>query len=153
MAKDAIELLKAEHETVRTLLKQLTETTERAEKTRSELLEKIAREIKIHARIEEEIFYPAFRNAGGKEHDRMFHEAVEEHRTVELLVLPDLEKTDPTDPQFSGRAKVLKEMIEHHADEEEDEMFPQAREAMSKEQLGELGARMQRRKEELKRQF
>lgn len=152
MAKDAIELLKEDHETVRTLLKQLTDTTERGEKKRKQLLEKIAREVKIHAKIEEEIFYPAFKDANGKDHDKMFYEAIEEHRAVEELVLPDLENTDPATPRFSGRAKVLKELIEHHADEEEDEMFPQARKAMSKEQLQELGDRMHRRKQELKQQ-
>src|SRR5690606_30850605 len=100
----------------------------------------------------EEIFYPAFRKAGGAEHARMYFEAVEEHRAAEDLVLPDLLKTDPESECFSGRAKVLKEMVEHHASEEEEEMFPEARESLSSDQLQELGERMAQRKKELKQQ-
>ena len=57
----------------------------------------------------------------------MYHEAKEEHRTVDSLVLPDLKKTDPSSTEFSGRVKVVKELLEHHIEEEETEMFPQAK--------------------------
>lgn len=153
MAKDAIQLLKDDHDTVRALLEELTGTTERAEKSRSDLLQQIEKEVKIHAKIEEEIFYPAFKEAGGKEHAKVNYEALEEHRAVEDLVLPDLKKTEPGSVQFSGRAKVLKELIEHHAEEEENEMFKMAKEAFSKEELSQLGERMAKRKEELKAQM
>lgn len=56
----------------------------------------------------EEIRYPAFRKAGGKEQDIMYHEAKEEHRTVDALVLPDLKQTEPSTTEFSGRVKVVK---------------------------------------------
>ena len=79
----------------------------------------------------------------------MFFEALEEHRAAGDLVLPDLLKTDVQSDQFGGRAKVLKELIEHHADEEEKEMFPRARELMDKAQLEQLGERMAQRKAEL----
>jgi hemerythrin-like domain-containing protein len=149
MAKNAIELLKADHETVRKLLNEISETTERAEKTRGELLERIASELSVHTRIEEEIFYPAFRDAGEKEESVMVYEAREEHRAVDELVLPDLEKTEVGSMEFSGRVKVLKELIEHHADEEEEEMFPKAEQLLSEAELEELGQRMQARKKEL----
>jgi hemerythrin-like domain-containing protein len=64
-------------------------------------------------------------------------------------VLPDLLKTEVTSDQFGGRAKVLKELIEHHADEEEREMFPRARVLLGKATLDALGERMQARKQEL----
>jgi hemerythrin-like domain-containing protein len=149
MAKNAIELLKADHETVRKLLNEISETTERAAKTRGELLERIASELSVHTRIEEEIFYPAFRDAGEKEESVMVYEAREEHRAVDELVLPDLEKTEVGSMEFSGRVKVLKELIEHHADEEEEEMFPKAEQLLSEAELEELGQRMQARKKEL----
>ena len=57
----------------------------------------------------------------------MNFEALEEHRAVDELVLPDLKNTDPASHQFSGRAKVLRELVEHHADEEEEEMFEMAK--------------------------
>jgi hemerythrin superfamily protein len=146
---NALELLKEDHDKVRDLLSQLVNTTERAEKRRPELLAKIEKEIQVHTQIEEEIFYPAFKKASGKTNDVMYYEAHEEHRAVEELVMPDLKKADPGGTQFSGRAKVLKELIEHHAEEEEEEMFPQARKTMSEAELEELGKRMQARKKEL----
>lgn len=146
---NALELLTEDHDKVRDLLSQLVNTTERAEKKRPELLAKIEKELQVHTQIEEEIFYPAFKKASGKENDKMYHEAQEEHRAVESLVLPDLKKTDPSSAQFAGRAKVLKELIEHHAAEEEEEMFTQARDTMSKQELEALGKQMQERKKEL----
>jgi hemerythrin superfamily protein len=147
---DAIALLKQDHKAVKALLSELADTTNRALKTRSELLQKIAVEIKAHTTIEEEIFYPAFKAAGEKADDgKMFFEALEEHRAAGDLVLPDLLGTDVQSDQFGGRAKVLKELIEHHADEEEKEMFPRARELMDKAQLEQLGERMAQRKAQL----
>ncbi|HET8791305.1 MAG TPA: hemerythrin domain-containing protein [Modicisalibacter sp.] len=146
---NAIDLLKEDHDKVRELLKQLVNTTEGAEKKRPELLAKIEKEVKVHTQIEEEIFYPAFKESNGKKNDKMYYEACEEHRAVEDLVMPDLKKTDPTGVEFSGRAKVLKELLEHHADEEEEEMFEQARKTMSESDLNELGDKMAARKKEL----
>jgi hemerythrin-like domain-containing protein len=147
---DAITLLVEDHRKVKKLLGELAETTNRAEKTRAELLAHIASELKAHTTIEEEIFYPAFKEAGEKSDDaKMYFEALEEHRAAGDLVLPDLLKTEVTSDQFGGRAKVLKELIEHHADEEEKEMFPRARKLLDASALAELGQRMQARKQEL----
>ena len=147
---DAISLLKDDHQTLRKLLKELNDTTNRAEKTRPELLATIAMELRVHSAIEEEIFYPAFKAAGDKADDgKMYFEALEEHRAAGELVLPDLLETDVTSDQFGGRAKVLKELIEHHAGEEEDEMFQRARELLNKEELVALGDLMLQRKTEL----
>lgn len=153
MSKNAIELLKEDHKKVKGLLGDLVETTARAEKKRLQLLEKIEQELQIHTRIEEEIFYPAFKSAGNSEYAKMYFEALEEHRAVEEMVLPDLKKTSPTSEKFSGRAKVLKELVEHHAEEEEKEMFKKATKSMTKEVLAELGKKMSNRKQELQRQM
>ena len=147
---DAIALLKQDHKAVRAMLTELADTTSRAKKTRTELLQKIKTELEAHTTIEEEIFYPAFKAAGEKSDDnKMFFEALEEHRAAGDLVLPDLLKTDVSSDQFGGRAKVLKELVEHHADEEEKEMFPRAKALMDKAQLRDLGERMAMRKAEL----
>ncbi|GHA92120.1 hemerythrin domain-containing protein [Modicisalibacter luteus] len=146
---NALELLKEDHDKVRDLLSQLTNTTERAEKKRPELLAKIEKEVMVHSKIEEEIFYPAFKKASGKQNDRMYYEAQEEHHAVNDLVLPDLKAADPTGTEFSGRAKVVKELLEHHIDEEEEEMFEQARKTMSERELEALGEQMLARKKEL----
>lgn len=147
---NAIELLKADHEKVRGLFEQLVDTTSRAVKTRTELLEKIRLELDVHTQIEEEIFYPALRAASGKtEEEVMVFEALEEHRAAGELVLPDLLATDVASDRFSGRAKVLKELVEHHAEEEEKEMFKKARELLDRDALATLGDEMSARKQEL----
>ena len=146
---NAIELLKQDHEKVKKLLEDLSNTTERAFKKRAELLQKIALELQAHTTIEEEIFYPAFREAGERDELKMYHEAKEEHRAVEALVLPDLLATDPGTVEFSGRVKVLKELLEHHIEEEEEEMFTQARELLSEEELTTLGKAMKEKKMEV----
>jgi hemerythrin superfamily protein len=147
---DAITLLTEDHRKVRKLLEELNDTTDRAEKKRTELLAQIARELKAHTTIEEEIFYPAFKEAGQKsDDDKMYFEALEEHRAAGDLVLPDLLKTKVTSEQFSGRAKVLKELVDHHADEEEKEMFPRARKLMDEQTLVDLREQLAARKREL----
>ncbi|WP_064118497.1 hemerythrin domain-containing protein [Pseudomonas fluorescens] len=150
---NAIDLLKADHAKVKDILSQLSESTERALKKRVELLGKLEMEISIHTRLEEEILYPAFKAAGSKEQDVMYFEAKEEHRTVDSLVLPDLKLTDPGTPEFSGRVKVVKELLEHHIEEEETEMFPQAKKLLGKEKLEELGAQMEAMKASYKKEM
>jgi len=147
---DAITLLKNDHKTMRSLLDRLEKSTSRGVKTRKELLVRIEADLKAHSSIEEEIFYPAFKEAGRKnDDDKMYFEALEEHRAAGDLVLPDLLGTDPASEQFSGRAKVLKELVEHHAGEEEKEMFPRAKKLMDRAELNALGEQMQMRKREL----
>ena len=150
---NAIDLLKADHEKVKAILSQLSESTDRALKKRGELLGKLEMEITIHTRLEEEILYPAFKEAGSKEEDIMYYEAKEEHRTVDSLVLPDLKVTDPGSAEFAGRVKVVKELLEHHIEEEETEMFPQCKDLLGKERLEEIGAQMETLKAELKKQL
>ncbi|MGE8145336.1 hemerythrin domain-containing protein [Pseudomonas frederiksbergensis] len=150
---NAIDLLKADHERVKGILGQLSESTERAVKKRTELIAKLEMEITIHTRLEEEVLYPAYKKAGGKEQEVMYYEAKEEHRTVDSLVLPDLKTTDPSTPEFSGRVKVVKELLEHHIEEEETEMFPQARKLLGKATLDELGQQMEMLKVQYKKEM
>lgn len=149
---NAIELLKQDHERLKGLFEELTKTTERGVKKRAELLGKIELELTLHTHIEEDILYPAFKEAGSKEEDVMYYEAKEEHRAVEALVLPDLKATDPATPAFAGRAKVCKEMLEHHIEEEEEEMFPKAQELLG-DKLDEIGVQMEQLKQQLKKEL
>ena len=148
---NAIDLLKVDHEKVKSILSQLSESTDRAVKKRTELLEKLELEVSIHTRLEEEILYPAYKAAGGKAEAEMYYEAKEEHRTVDSLVLPDLKGTDPTSPEFAGRVKVIKELLEHHIEEEETDMFPHAKKILGKAKLDELGDQMLTLKASLKK--
>ena len=143
-ARDAIALLKQDHETVRGLLERATKSSG---ERRSQTLAKIEKELKVHTQIEEEIFYPAYRDAVTKKDDRkLYFEAMEEHRVVDL-VMPDVE--NGTDEQVAAHVKVLKELVEHHADEEEKSMFPKARKVFDREELRTLGDQLAARKKAL----
>jgi hemerythrin superfamily protein len=142
---DAITLLKTDHEKVLGLLESLEKATGAR---RAKLLGQIEQELKVHTTIEEEIFYPAFREAARKKDDQtMYHEAVEEHRVVESY-LPGVGDGENNE-DLKAKAKVLKELIEHHAEEEEKDMFPRAKKVLERDELRELGARMEARKREL----
>lgn len=143
--QDAIALLKDDHKKVKALLESLEKATGAR---REKLLAQIAQELKVHTTIEEEIFYPAFREAATKKDDQtMYFEAVEEHRVVDT-VLPQAASGENNE-DLKAKAKVLKELVEHHAEEEEKDMFPRARKVMDRNELRELGSRMAARKKEL----
>lgn len=148
---DAIALLKGDHKKVRALLETLDETD--APARRVKLLGQIETELKVHTQIEEEIFYPAFkRKAEDSEEMQMFLEAKEEHGLVDIM-LPKVKASKPDSDQFAARAKVLKDLVLHHAKEEEKEMFKAAKEHFDKDELKSLGDQMQRRKRELLREM
>ncbi|MBC3411595.1 hemerythrin domain-containing protein [Pseudomonas sp. SWRI51] len=147
---NAIELLINDHKLVKKLLEELSATTERAVKKRAELLQRIEQEVRIHTQLEEDILYPAIKQAGGKEEAKMYYEAKEEHRTVDSLVMPDLLETDTGTVEFAGRVKVMKELLEHHIEEEESELFPTARKLLGKDALEEMGQAMEAQKKLLK---
>jgi hypothetical protein len=136
---DALSLLKADHDKVKKMLAEGEETTERAEKTRTELFETLKAEMMIHERIEEEIFYPALKSHP-KAKDIVL-EGYEEHHVVDEI-MGELEETDVSDETWSAKFKVMKENIEHHIEEEEGEMFKQARSVFDTDELETLGARM-----------
>ena len=146
---DAIALLKEDHKKVRGLLERLEKSSNSSR--REQLSSKIEQELKIHTTIEEEIFYPAYRDAASKKDDKeLFFEAKEEHHVVDL-VLPEVRSTSPEADEYEAKTKVLKELVLHHAKEEEKEMFPRARKLMSRDELTDLGERMDARKRELQR--
>ncbi len=136
---DAIALLKADHDKVKKLLSDGEETTERAEKGRTELFATLKEEMLIHERIEEEIFYPALK-AHPKAKDIVL-EGYEEHHVVDEI-MGELETTPVTDERWAAKFLVMKENIEHHIEEEEGEMFKQARQVFDTDELDALGARM-----------
>jgi hemerythrin-like domain-containing protein len=147
--KNAIGLLTEDHDRVRRPLSELEDTTEDETEERRDLLHELEREVKVHSQIEQEIFYPAFKDAAeATEETKLYHEAREEHRLVDML-LPEVKQADPGSEIFAAKAKVLKDIIEHHVDEEEQEMFRTAREIMSDDQLRELGEQILTRRDEL----
>src|SRR3954471_3948343 len=133
---DVIKLLKEDHKKVKKMLEELEGTTERATKKREELFAEVQRELKLHELVEEEIVYPAFREQA-KLKDIVL-EGYEEHHVVDLI-MEEIAGEAPTDQTWAAKVKVMKENVEHHVEEEEDKMFPQARKLFKSEELEMLG--------------
>ena len=144
---DPIEMLTKDHDKVKQLFREY-ESAGGACDRKQEIADEVFTELEIHSAIEEEIFYPALQDSGDEEGQKIVAEAIEEHRLVKQLI-SELRGLDVQDQQFDAKFKVLTENVEHHAEEEESEMFPEVEDVLE-EELDELGARMKTRKEELK---
>ena len=143
---NAFQLLKEDHQKVSGIFQQLEPTTERAEKTRTELFARLRQELDVHARVEESIFYPAIKQAA--ETREIVLEGFEEHHVIKIL-LKELDEVPVDTEQWTAKLKVLKENVEHHVEEEEGEMFQKARQVLSEEQINDLGAQMEEEKKRL----
>jgi hypothetical protein len=141
---DALELLKEDHDKVKKMLDELESTTERGVKTREQLFTKVKQELEVHESIEEEIFYPAL-----KDHPKTKEialEAYEEHHVVNM-VMAEIEGVPYEDETWGAKFTVMKENLEHHIEEEEGEMFKQAKQVFDQDELTQLGEMMARKKE------
>ncbi len=147
---DAFTLLKNDHEKVSGIFEKIEETTDRAEKTRTELFAQLKQELDIHAHIEETIFYPALKQEAATREITL--EGFEEHHVIKTL-LKELEPMEVTSEHWSAKLKVLKENVEHHVEEEENEMFKSARDVLSRDQIEDLGARMEAEKKRQQQQM
>ena len=142
--QDAISLLKADHVRIKSVLNAMQKAT--TEPRRTALVDQAEQLLQMHTSIEEQVFYPAFREAAKTDRDRrMFHEATEEHHTVDL-VLPEVRSARHEPDVFAARAKVLRELVTHHIEEEQEQMFPRARQLLSEPELRALGSEMSERK-------
>jgi hypothetical protein len=141
---DAIALLKEDHARVKQAFKDFENMDHEDTAAMQQLVRLACEELKVHAAIEEEIFYPAVREA--IEDEDLMNEAQIEHASAKQLIA-QLESMKPSDPLYAATFTVLGEYVLHHVKEEESEMFPQVRK--SKLDLDELGAAMMARKGEL----
>ena len=141
---DALKMLKQDHDKVEELFDEVCGLSDRAHKRRALLVRRICEELDVHAQVEEKIFYPSVRAADEKVGDLVL-ESFEEHALVKKLVA-ELQAMDESDERFMAKTTVLKELVSHHVDEEEDELFPKVRKAMEKDELEQLGQRMEQMK-------
>lgn len=133
--QDAITLLVDDHEHVKALFEQYEELGDRAHVSKHKLALQICDALVLHTRKEEEIFYPAVRQA--IKDDDMMDEAIVEHASAKDLIA-QIQSMEPGDDLFDAKVKVLSEMIDHHVGEEEGEMFPKVRKTkLDLEELGE----------------
>lgn len=136
---DAIELLTQQHEEVDELFEKFEKAIEKGDDSVMDLFVRIADNLAAHAVIEEKIFYPSV--YVGPTADKL-QEAVEEHLSVKR-VIADLLDMDPSNDQFKAKMKVLQELVEHHVEEEEQELFKSVKKLMTKEELNLLGEQME----------
>ena len=148
-AKDACDLLDADHKKVQKMFKDYEELTNSrarsAAQKKMELARQICMELTVHTQIEEEIFYPACREAI-KDTD-LLDEATVEHQSAKDLI-SQLEQADEADEMYDAKVKVLGEYVNHHIKEEKNELFPKAR-AARKMDLVAMRDELEARKEEL----
>jgi hemerythrin superfamily protein len=143
----ATQLLKTDHTKVKKLFRQFGQTTERAVKTRQRLVDRIATELDVHAKIEEEIFYPAVERVDSLR--ALVAESKEEHEEVKKLVA-EMQGMSPDDEDLEDKVKELRDAVLHHASEEEEgKMFPEVQRAFSPDELERLGEELQERKQAL----
>jgi len=140
-APKATKLLKEQHDQVRDLFKQFKDAGEGAHATRKKIIDEASRKLEVHAQLEERIFYPACQDLEDEQARKMVGESLEEHLIVKRLI-KELQGLRGTDEKFEAKAVVLKESVEHHADEEEDDLFPAVEKEMDDDQLRELGRQM-----------
>ena len=137
---DAFELLKADHRKVEQLFSQLESASG---KQKLQVFEQIKTELELHTHIEEKLFYPALEEPE-ETHDLTL-EAYEEHDVVKRL-LKELGRARTANDEWEAKAKVLQENVEHHVEEEENELFPKAETALGEEEIEALGEQMETEK-------
>jgi hemerythrin superfamily protein len=147
----AIKVLKKDHSTVRNLFEKFERTGKSSHEKRNDLFEQIRRELQLHMRAEEEIFYPALKAFNG-EGRRLVSEALKEHKDVEEL-LTQISRLNPSDKNYDDKIEALFENVDHHLEDEEGEFFRFAEENCSSEQLEDLGRQIEERKKILDQQM
>lgn len=136
--RDAIAILKADHRRVTDLFDKFESLGDRAHKSRETIVEQIIEELAVHAGIEEAVLYPALRERFAASEESDVLEALEEHHVVKLL-LAELQSMPSESDRYTAKVTVLREIVDHHVDEEEDELFKQVRREFSRSELVELG--------------
>jgi len=148
---NVLKVLKKDHSNVQSLFSKFDRTGKAAHDKRTELFIKIRRELQLHSRAEEEIFYPALKSLNG-DGRRLVSQALKEHKDVDEL-LTQISRLKPTDKNFEEKVETLIENVDHHVEEEEGEIFRFAEENCSEEQLEELGRLVEERKRTLDEQM
>jgi hemerythrin superfamily protein len=143
----ATDLLKKDHDTVKKMFAAFEKMGDKAQEKRSSQAEEICEELRLHAAVEEEIFYPAVKSVRDKQAKFDVEEALQEHKQIKAA-MDDILKVEGQEPAFGAKMKVLQEDVEHHADEEEKEIFKEARK-LGDDRLEQLGQQIQERKKKL----
>jgi hemerythrin superfamily protein len=144
---DAIKMLKDDHKKVKALFRDYEAAGDSAYKANGRIANEVFSELEVHTMLEEEIFYPAVKKRADEEGQDLIDEGIEEHHVVKILI-EELKELTPDDDAFDAKFKVLTENVEHHIEEEEGEMLPDAKKKLG-EEIESLGDEMDARRQEL----
>lgn len=150
MTHQFLEALEKDHEKVKGILEELKDTSKTAVKTKEDLLLKLKAELIPHMRGEEKYFYAALKKKD--EAKDTAREALEEHRVAET-VFNELEELSKDAVSWDPKLTVFKELVEHHIEEEEDEIFETAEDHLSEQQLDQIFESFQKEKESVKQKI
>ncbi|MGI8544820.1 MAG: hemerythrin domain-containing protein [Aridibacter sp.] len=143
---DAFKFIKKEHDRMDKTFAEIADTTEQSGEKREELFEKLKKDLEIHMRIEEAILYPELK-AHKKTEDKGY-EGIAEHDVGKNL-LREMDSMPKDNKEWTAKFDVLKESMEHHNKEEEDDLFPDARKVLSQEKIDEMGEKLVDEKKKL----
>lgn len=146
MSNDAIVLLKEDHKEVKELFRRFEQIKDGGGSEVGDVVRDACRLLIVHTKVEEELFYPAARDA--IDDGDLLDEANEEHHVADVLI-EELSALDPDDDAYVAKFTVLTESVKHHIEEEEDELFPKVRDQLGRNDLQDLGEKMLKRKQEL----
>ena len=146
---NAVDLLIQDHQVVRGLFQKFQSAQEAEDDAQmAEVASQVFEELEVHTTIEEEVFYPAVRD-GVEDSDELVEESEQEHHVVDVL-MEEMGRLEDGSDEWVAKMTVLIENVEHHAEEEEQEMFPDCREQLGEERLAQLGEELEARQQSAK---
>jgi len=140
---NATELLKQDHKEAKGLMEQL-KTADKGDRSSKDIFMRLKDALTLHTQIEEQIFYPALKSH--EETSDMVPEALEEHDEVDEI-LAEMATLNPGNDEFMDKLTELRDAVEHHVKEEENEMFPKAQEVLGQSRLQDMGRQMEQMKQ------
>ncbi|MHB1294029.1 MAG: hemerythrin domain-containing protein [Anaerolineae bacterium] len=143
---DLFQTLKKDHQQVASMIDELMKASG-SSKQKEDTFNKLHMELSAHASAEEQVFYPELMKESSSKHLAL--EAIEEHRHV-MMILNELASSNKGEDQWKAKLKVLKDMVEHHVEEEEGEMFKAADKTLGQTKLQQIGDRFTQVKEQQK---
>ena len=144
---NAVRLLTDDHKRLKSLFRDYERLPDGAHARRQKVVEQVFHELEVHTKLEEELFYPAVKAKADDEAEEMVNESCQEHHVVDVL-MAEMKRLEPDNPEYAAKFTVLMENVEHHAEEEEEELFPKAKKLLG-DDLTTIGQHMEQRKDAL----
>ena len=143
---DPVQMLTEDHQKVRALFGKFESA--KSPREEQQIAQTVFTELQVHSALEKEMFYPAMRQAGNQDDKDLVEHSYHDHAEAEALIAR-LKEMQATDVQFGATFRKLRDAVLEHAQEEEEQMFPDAEKFIGAERLPQLGQQMQERRQQL----